>query len=258
MGDEFEDSVAVVTGGAAGIGAATCRQFASEGADVVVVDRDSATGEATAARIDSEAAGSARFVQTDVSDEDDVRRMADVAREAFGSVDVLVNNAGIRVEPRPVTEASEESWDEVVAVNLKGIAFCSKHVIPLMDGGAVVNMASEGAILGRANWAQYDATKGAIVSMTGDMAVDHADDGIRVNAISPGWTITEYHVRQHDPDDPDAFVEAHTTPSRDGPGILKRAATPEEIAAPILFLASEDASFVTGANLVVDGGTTVV
>jgi len=185
--------------------------------------------------------------------------MAERVEAEFGSVDVLVNNAGIRVEPKPVTEADEESWDQILDVNLKGIAFCSKHVIPLMDGGgSIVNMGSEGAIVGRPNWSQYDATKGGIVSMTRDMACDHAEDGIRVNAVSPGWIITDYHVGDREGEEAEEFVEEHTTSHEGGPGILNRAGLPREVADPILFLASERASFITGVNFVVDGGSTVV
>jgi len=258
MSERLADAVAVVTGGGRGIGAATCRRFAEEGADVVVADVLSEAAKSVAADLEDEFGSDALAVETDVSDEDAVADLADRVESRFGRVDVLVNNAGIRVDPRPVTEADEESWDRILDVNLKGMAVCAKHLIPLMgDGGSVVNVASNGAEVARPDWAQYDSTKGAIVSMTQDMACDHAPDSVRVNAVSPGWVITEYHL----PDDPEEareFYEEKTAPHPDGPGILKRAAEPAECADAILFLASEEASFITGSNLRVDGGVSAV
>jgi len=258
MADRLADKIAVVTGGGRGIGEATCRRFAEEGADVVVADVLADEAEAVAADLEAEFDAGSIAVETDVSDERAVEAMTERVASQFGSVDVLVNNAGIRVEPRPVTETDEESWDRILDVNLKGAAFCAKHLIPLMgNGGSVVNVASNGAEVARPDWAQYDSTKGAMVSMTKDMACDHAPNGVRVNAVSPGWVITEYHL----PDDPEEareFYEHQTTPHPDGPGILKRAAEPRECADAILFLASEEASFVTGTNLQVDGGVSAV
>jgi NAD(P)-dependent dehydrogenase (short-subunit alcohol dehydrogenase family) len=195
-------------------------------------------------------------------------------------VDVLVNNAGIRVDPKPLTEADEASWDRILGVNLKGYAFCAKHLIPLMgeagdaesagadddsagsgdagrDGGSVVNIASIGASWARPGWSQYDATKGAIVSMTQDMACDHADQGIRVNALSPGWVITDYHVGDRTGEEAEQFIEENTTRGGHDGNILQRAATPDELADAMLFLASEESSFVTGVNVPVDGGASV-
>ncbi|WP_123538041.1 SDR family NAD(P)-dependent oxidoreductase [Halosimplex salinum] len=266
MTDRLADSVAVVTGGARGIGEATCRRLADDGADVVVVDVLGERAESVAGDIATETDSETLAVETDVGDEAAVEAMAERVESRFGGVDVLVNNAGIRVDPRPVTEADEDSWDRIVDVNQKGVAFCAKHLIPLMvdgetgDGdrnGSVVNVASMGAEVGRPDWAQYDSTKGAIVAMTKDMACDHAPDGIRVNAVSPGYVVTEYHL----PDDPETareYREEQTTPSADGPGILKRAAEPREIADAVAFLASAEASFVTGTNMRVDGGVSAV
>lgn len=258
MSRQLTEAVAVVTGGGNGIGAATCLRLAEDGASVVAVDRDGAAAESTASDVETRTEGEAMAVTADVSDESAVRRLAAAVEERFGRVDVLVNNAAVRVEPRPVTEADEASWDRIVGVNLKGAAFCAKHLVPLMtDGGSVVNVASNGAAVARPNWSQYDATKGAVVSMTKDMACDHAADGVRVNAVSPGWVITDYHL----PDDEEEarrFFEEKTAPHPDGPGVLKRAAAPEEVADAIRFLASEEASFVTATNLPVDGGVAAV
>ncbi|WP_276255952.1 SDR family NAD(P)-dependent oxidoreductase [Halomontanus rarus] len=259
MCPQLSNAVAVVTGGGRGIGEATCLRLAEDGATVVAVDVRGDDAEATAAAIERTGGeGEAIGLEADVADESAVESMAETVVDRFGRVDVLVNNAAIRVEPRPVTEADAESWDRILGVNLEGAAFCAKHLVPHMpEGGAVVNVASNGAAVGRPNWSQYDATKGALVSMTKDMACDHAPDGIRVNAVSPGWVITEYHL----PDDEaeaEAFFAAKTAPHADGPGILKRAAEPREVADAIRFLASEEASFVTGTNLEVDGGVAAV
>ncbi|WP_436926352.1 SDR family NAD(P)-dependent oxidoreductase [Halosimplex amylolyticum] len=263
MTDRLADRVAVVTGGARGIGEATCRQLAAEGADVVVVDALGDEAASVADDIAAETGQETLAVETDVGDEAAVERMADRVADEFGEIDVLVNNAAVRVEPRPVTEADEGSWDRIVDVNQKGVAFCAKHLIPLMtrdspaDGGSVVNVASMGAEVGRPDWAQYDSTKGAVVAITKDMACDHASEGIRVNAVSPGWVITDYHL----PDDEreaETFLREKTAPHADGPGILKRAGEPREVADAILFLASDEASFVTGTNLRVDGGVSAV
>jgi NAD(P)-dependent dehydrogenase (short-subunit alcohol dehydrogenase family) len=202
--------------------------------------------------------------------------MAEQVAEAFGRADVLVNNAAIRVDPVPVTEASEQSWDEIIDVNLKGVAFCSKHLLPLIadseraaartdrvagadpERGAVVNVASVGGGWARAEWSQYDATKGGVVAMTHDMAVDHADDGVRVNAVSPGWVITDYHVGDRTGEAAERFVSEKTTRGGHDGNILRRAAEPQEVADAIRFLASTEASFVTGVEVPVDGGASVV
>ncbi len=152
MSDRLSDTVAVVTGGGAGIGAATCLRLAEEGATIVAVDWHGDHAEATTDRVRARTGSESIAVETDVGNERQVERLAATVDDRFGRVDVLVNNAAIRVEPRPVTDADEESWDRIVDVNLKGVAFCTKHLVPLMDaGGSIVNVASNGAAVGRPN-----------------------------------------------------------------------------------------------------------
>lgn len=245
----LQSSVAVVTGAARGIGESIALRLAEEGADVVPVDvLEGVHG--TANEINEMDEASARAVGADLSDETQVEAMAEVVEEEYGQVDVLVNNAGIR-KYGPVTEASEESWDEIIGVNLKGYAFCSKHLIPLMDetgGGAIVNVSSVHAEVGRPGMAQYDATKGAVVSMTRAMAADHGDQGIRVNAMLPGPVMTDFHIEERGMD------PAKKEPYEGGPGIMKRWSDPREIADGVLFLASDASSFMTGQELIMDGG----
>lgn len=258
MPGRLHDKTAVVTGGGAGIGEATCLRLAEAGAAVVAVDIDGASAAETAATIDAEFGRDAIGVECDVADPDAVEQMGETVADEFGSVEVLVNNAAIRADPQPVTTATEESWDQILGVNLRGVVRTSKHVIPLMtNGGAVVNVASVGGLVGRPKWSQYDSTKGAIISMTQDMAHDHYDDGIRVNAVSPGWVITDYHIGDRSPDEAREFIEEKTTPGGSEIGIMKRAAKPRELANAILFLASDESSFMTGVNVPVDGGASV-
>lgn len=263
--DRLDGKVAVVTGGGArservmGIGETTCLRLAEEGANVVVVDVDETMAKRTVDRIEEEGGPEAVAAAVDLTDEDDLESLADLCEEEFGTVDVIVNNAGVRVEPGPVTEADAESWELTLNVNLRGVADCCKHLIPLMErdgGGSIVNVSSANALLGRKNWAQYDASKAGLLGLTRDMAADHADQDIRVNALLPGPTITDYHIQNGDIDDVEAHIEEQTTPHEDGPGILDRWAHPRELANGILFLASDESSFVTGATITVDGGLT--
>ncbi len=251
--------VAVVTGGGSGIGRATALLFAEEGAQVVVVDQSAADGQETVTRIAQMKGPPALAIKADVTQESDLAALAQQCAEAFGRVDILVNNAGVRVWG-PVTEATEADWQFIVDVNLKAPGLCCKYLIPLMaqgGGGSIVNVSSANAIAGRPNMALYDATKAGLLALTRSMACDHAEANIRVNAILPGPTFTDFHVKRAQAAGR-TLDEGVTERNPQGPGIMKRQAKPREIAYGILFLASDEASYVTGACLSVDGGLTAL
>ena len=248
----LDGKVAAITGGASGIGEATARRFAAEGAAVAIADLDAARGRLVAEEI---RAGGARavFVETRTEREAECARFVRAAHEALGRLDVLVNNAGMRLY-QTVVEATEESWDAILGVNVKGYAFCAKAAIPLMraaGGGSIVNVASIRAVVAGGNMPQYDTTKAAVAGLTRAMALDHAGEGIRVNAVCPGPIFTRFHERRAAA----AGKSADQFRAEFGRGtMLKRAGTPGEVAACVLFLASDDASYVTGTSLFVDGG----
>jgi 2-hydroxycyclohexanecarboxyl-CoA dehydrogenase len=252
MSGRLDGQVAAVTGGASGIGEATARRFAEEGAQVAIADVDADRGRSIADQIQAKG-GRALFVETRTERESDCVAFIRTARERFGRLDVLVNNAGMRLY-QTVVDASEESWDAILAVNVKGYAFCAKAAIPAMregGGGSIVNVASIRAIVAGGNMVQYDTTKAAVTGLTRAMALDHAAEGIRVNAVCPGPIFTRFHERR--------AVAAGKTPEQFraefGRGtMLKRPGTPAEVAACIQFLASSESSYVTGTCLFVDGG----
>lgn len=255
----LDDQTAIVTGGASGIGAATCEVLAERGADVVVADLATEEGEAMAATITGEEGGEASFVETDISDEDAVAAMVEHAETTFGSVDVLVNNAAVASQDvdGPITEFEDEAYEFLTGVNLKGPMYACKQAIPAMidtgDGtGVVVNNASIAALIAEPGMDIYTATKGALVSLTRSIAVEYAPK-IRANTICPGIVETpmlEQALAEGSDEDLPATTEEmiEETPL----GI----ADPADIARAIAFLASEDAAFVTGATIPVDGGYT--
>src|SRR5438876_9119019 len=186
--------IAAITGGASGIGEAPVRRFVAEGAKVAFADRDVDRGKRVAAEIEA-SGGQALFVEAHVEREIEAAGFVEQAADRFGRLDVLVNNAGIRLY-HTVVEASAESWDEILGVNLKGYAFCAKAAIPLLrqaGGGSIVNVASVRSVTSIGKTTQYDTTKAAVAGLTRGMAADHAADGIRVNAVCPGPIYTPFH-----------------------------------------------------------------
>ena len=253
MTERFSGKVAIVTGGASGIGRAAALAFAREGASVAIADIDRARGE-DALRETIARGGQAIFVEADVSEDAGAARIVDQAVASFGGVDILHNNAAVVVYGT-VPETSEQEWDRVLGINLKGAYLCSKRAVPEMvkrGGGAIVNTASVQAFASQRLVAAYAASKAGVVSLTRTMALDHASQGIRVNCVCPGSIDTpmvRHAAETFSMDDPEAAIrdwgEAHP---------VGRIGEPAEVAAAVLFLASADASFVTGATLTVDGG----
>ncbi len=248
----LDGKVAAVTGGASGIGEATVRLFVAEGARVAFADRDTARGSEVAREIRA-SGGEVLFVEARLDRQAEADAFIGRAVERFGRLDILVNNAAIRLY-HTVEDAGEESWDTIWGVNVKGYAFCAQAAIPALRSsgkGSIVNIASNSAFIASYHSVQYDTTKAAVTGLTRAMARDHAEDGIRVNALCPGPTMTPFH-RRRAADAGKSFEEFREEFGR--PTMLGRPAEPAEIAACALFLASDEASFVTGACLVADGG----
>ena len=247
----FQDKVALVTGGASGIGRATAVLMAAEGAALAVADLDEQAAQEVAREI-SDAGGRAIAIGCDVSDAAQVEAAVQRMVSEFGRLDVLFNNAGI-TRRATVVDLSEGDWDRVMAVNVKGIYLMSRSAIPVLaasGGGAIVNTASGWGLAGGAKAAVYCASKGAVVLLTKAMAIDHAQQKIRVNCVCPGDTGTQ--MLQTEASQLGEQTEPFMAEAADRP--LGRIGSPDEIARAVLFLASDDSSFVTGTALVVDGG----
>jgi NAD(P)-dependent dehydrogenase (short-subunit alcohol dehydrogenase family) len=246
----FDDRVALVTGGTSGIGKGVALAFAAEGARVVLAGRRETEGTAVVADIRRHG-GQATFVATDVARDADVRKLVDTALRSYGRLDVAVNNAGTEGVVAPITELGEEDWARTIDVNLKGTWLSMKHEIAAMAerGGAIVNVASIAALAGVAGTTIYSASKGGIVAMTRTAAVEWAPKGLRINVVSPGAVETEMFERFTGGDEQAKaeFKAAHP---------LGRAASVADVADAVLWLASDGAAFVTGHNLVIDGGYT--
>jgi NAD(P)-dependent dehydrogenase (short-subunit alcohol dehydrogenase family) len=243
--------VALITGAASGIGRATALLFAREAAAVSVVDWDERGGQSVVQAI-VDAGGRAIFLRCDVSQAADCQRAVQRTADELGGLDILFNNAGI-IRRASVVETTEAQWDRVMAVNVKSVFLMSKYAIPWMvqaGGGVIVNTASGWGLVGGRNAVSYCASKGAVVNMTRAMALDHAEQNIRVNCICPGDTDTPMlreEARQIGEPEESFLAEAAQRP-------LQRIGRPEDIAQAALYLASDASSFVTGTALVVDGG----
>ena len=249
----LKDRVAIVTGAGAGIGEAIAIRFAEEGARQILNDMNEASGRATLEKV-RKTGGKAELVAGDISKEETGRSLADRAMEVFGRVDILVNNAADFTQVS-VEAAEVEHWRKVLDVNVIGTALVSKYAIPHMKskGGSIVNIASMSGVIAQPNFATYNSSKGAVLMMTRCMALDLAPWNIRVNAICPGCVVTSASFREIErlgmtfEQWRDQIAPLH---------MLKRLGEPREIADPTVFLASDEASFITGAQLMVDGGYT--
>lgn len=260
---DFDGKTTLVTGGASGIGKTTAKRFAMKGANVIVVDTDDSGGRDTVRAIENDG-GEATFVAADVSDEVEVIGAIDQAYEAYGSLEVLHNNAGIESTPGPLIEQDTEDFERVISVNLMGVFFGLKHAIPRMiedGGGAVVNTASTAGIAGAPTLGTYCATKHGVVGLTRTAAVEYAPEGIRVNAVCPGLTNTPMVQRYVEMAADDEIVDSET--GEDGGMDLEdstqlqlqgRFARPEEIADAVVWLSSEEASYVNGVAFPIGGG----
>jgi NAD(P)-dependent dehydrogenase (short-subunit alcohol dehydrogenase family) len=245
---KLEGKVAIVTGGATGIGRAAAVALAAEGARVGVGDVNRAEGERTVDEIVG-AGGTAIFVECDVRCEEDARRLVATAVATFGKLDVLFNNAGVNPMEGSVVDMSVEDWRRVFAINVDGIFFCSRYAIPELrrnGGGRIINTASPSSFRGWPGNAAYIASKGAVMSLTRAMAADHAKENIRVNAIVPGLILTPLGNQ---------FLAAQDDPEAVKAGVpVGRAGTPEDVAPLVVYLAGDESAFSSGAPFYVDGG----
>lgn len=249
----LQNKVALVTGGTSGIGEAAAELFAREGANVAITGRSESRGHGVTARI-LESGGKAIFVRTDVRHAAECKRAVDATLDSFGRLDVLFNNAGI-FYPQTTLECSEEEWDLQIDINLKGTFLMSKYALEPMiaqGSGVIINNSSGWGLVGGDRAVAYCASKGGIVLLTKAMAIDHGRQGIRVNCICPGDVDTP--MLPEDARRRGLEWKTYLAGCENRP--MGRIGTPEEIAKAVLFLASDDSSFMTGAALVVDGGGT--
>jgi len=250
---KLNDKVAIVTGSSKGIGEGIAKVFSREGAKVVVVCRTEAAGEKMAAKLGA-ADGRAAYIKTDVTKSESIQNLIDKTIKTFGQLDILVNNAGYHIS-KNVEVTSEEEWEFIQNTNLRSTFLCSKHAIPHLrkTKGNIINISSMVGVVGQPNAGAYSATKGGQIAMTKGMAIDFAPDGIRVNVLCPGWIQTplveDWFNQQDDPEAARKYIY--------GQHPLGRIGTIEECGTVAAFLASDEASFITGAVIAVDGGVTL-
>ena len=247
----LEGKVALITGGTSGIGSATAIRFADEGAAVAITGRNAERGEQIVQEIVAKG-GEALFIQSDVRKAEDCRQAVDKTLERFGKIDVLFNNAGV-FHPKTIPDCTEDEWDETIDSSLKGAFLMSKYALPSMierGSGSIIHTSSGWGILGGSKAAAYCAAKGGLIIMAKAMAIDHGPDGIRVNCVCPGDVLTP--MLPEDAAKRGMTWDDYAVGAADRP--LGRIGTTEDIANAVLYLASDESSFVTGEALVVDGG----
>lgn len=245
------DKAAIVTGAASGFGEAIARTFCREGAAVVVADLNVEAGQAVVASINADRPGAARFVRADVTRDADVKAMVDTAVGSFGGLDVIVNNAGYSHRNKSMLDVAEAEFDRVFAVNVKAIFLAARHAVPALQargGGVILNMASTAGVRPRPGLTWYNASKGAVITATKSMAAELAGRNIRVNALNPVLALTPMAPVFLGEDTPQRVAQFVATVP------LGRPSTPTDIANAALFLASDEAEFITGVALEVDGG----
>ncbi len=251
--DRVKNKIVVVTGGSLGIGRASCLQLAKEGAKVAVTDVQEKEGQELVTEIE-EAGGTTAYWNMDVSDEKEVAETMKSVFDRWGAIHVLVNNAGIAGANAPTHEISEEDWDKVMSINVKGVFFCTKHAIPYMkktSGCSIINLSSIYGIIGAADIPPYHASKGAVREMSKTDAMIYAPDKIRVNSVHPGyiWTpLVENHLKALGMD----LIQGRK--NLDALHPIGHVGEPDDIAYGIVYLASDESKFVTGEELVIDGG----
>ena len=251
----LEKKVVLVTGGSLGIGREGCKKLAQEGAAVAVTDIEDEKGNQLVEEIEKEG-GKARYWHLDVSDEEAVKSVFSEVNEAFGSIDVLVNNAGISGVNKPTHEIEKDEWQKVIDINVNGVFLCTKHVIPYMKEngkGNIINLSSIYGIISAPDIPPYHASKGAVRLMTKTDAIQYADDNIRVNSVHPGfiWTPLVEAMGEASEEGVDQFRK-----NLDALHPIGHIGEPEDIAWGIVFLASDESKFMTGSELVIDGGYT--
>jgi len=247
-GKRLEDKVAIITGGGGGIGSAAGRIFCVEGARVALVDRDPDVVKAAADSIRRQVAGAqVATIVADIGEEGAAEAVVEQVLRAFGGIDILVNNVGIR-RYEAVADAPWQAWDDILRINLLSFVSMARAALPALrrsGRGSIINVSSTGAVYGRKGMGAYDASKAAVLALTRTMAFEEGEHGIRVNTICPGYTRTPFHENRMGNAAVDALVP---------PCVLQRWGTPDELAYPMLWLASDEASYVTAATFMIDGG----